>query len=33
MTHIIVVDKNNNQIGTKERSEITENDIYRVSVL
>jgi len=28
MMRIIVVDENNNPIGTKERSEITKNDIY-----
>ena len=33
MSKIIVVDENDNEIGVKERSEITHNDIYRVSGL
>ncbi|MEK7447259.1 MAG: NUDIX domain-containing protein [Patescibacteria group bacterium] len=33
MSKIIVVDENDNEIGVKERSEITHDDIYRVSGL
>lgn len=33
MTRQIIVDKNDNEIGLKSRSEITTNDIYRVSSL
>lgn len=33
MSKIIIVDENDNEIGVKERSEITHEDIYRVSGL
>lgn len=33
MSKIIIVDRNDNEIGVKERSEITHDDIYRVSGL